>query len=109
MAVDGRVGTMESPSLLNGDFKPAPKACIFYIGRTLAMSDSVLSLYPGSSQSVEEVYPRCGITLLWLHLLWAAHTLLNKQAEESQTEYFCTFRVRDAQALSISMALMFLL
>lgn len=71
------------------------------------MSDSVLSLEAASLWKT--VYPRCGITLLWLHVLWAAHTLLNKQAEESQTEYFCTFRVRDAQALSISMALMFLL
>lgn len=52
--------------------------CIPYIRRSLAIADSALSLYPGSSPSVEDSLPKRWDTLLWLHLSWAAHMPLTK-------------------------------
>lgn len=86
---------------------PTPKACISYIRRSLAMSDSALSLYPGNSQSVEDSSPRRGTTLLWLHLLWAAHTLLSKIGRgKTDLSTSALSGCRMHRPLSISMVLM---
>lgn len=79
---------------------PTPKACISYIRRSLAMSDSALSLYPGNSQSVEDSLPQT-----WDHIaltsppVGCTHTAKQNRQRKDRPEYFCTFRLQDAQAL----------